>query len=420
MHYGVHTQCCRAGRGGCSRAVSPSHPAGSRAELSHPLGRPPGTQRCPRGAISPGQLCAPQALGAARCEGDAAPRPPPQSTVLAVPAAPHSARPAAPGDARRLRSRGPPVCQQHRTAMQHRRALQPHGAHVGAAACDAPTCRCAQLSSQPACTQCCTSPLRVAGTLPHIAPHGGTLNPEPPPPPTPRATPHVPNPTSQGCWEQESRKASGELEASRFWILVPVSAPGCFHGNWRRTWENKVRVCTGALRQRLPPPAGGHTHTPCFGDTARSDIPHAPTSGAQIAAGVGDTQCHAPLGGLAVRCCGQWHREAAVTPPSRLPSSPSFPSPGSALRRTSQQRGGAGSRPTPRTPTCSHRPRSPTWAFPAPPELPISGPPFWHRGRVAGSRSGERTRTRHPRGALQPNEWRLLKSTLSEKCRSRN
>lgn len=79
MHYGVHTQCCRAGRGGCSRAVSPSHPAGSRAELSHPLGRPPGTQRCPRGAISPGQLCAPQALGAARCEGDAAPRTPPRA-----------------------------------------------------------------------------------------------------------------------------------------------------------------------------------------------------------------------------------------------------------------------------------------------------------------------------------------------------
>lgn len=47
---------------------------------------------------------------------------------------------------------------------------------------------------------------------------------------------------SQGAGIQEGEL---ELKASHFWILVPVSAPGCFHGNWRRTSENKVRVCSG-------------------------------------------------------------------------------------------------------------------------------------------------------------------------------
>ena len=152
----------------------------------------------------------------------------------------------------------------------------------------------------------------------------------------------------------------------------------------------KIRLgfAWGPSASACHPPAGGHTRTRCFGVTARSDVPHAPTSGAQITAGVGDSQCHAQPGGLAACCCGQWHREVAVTPLSRLPSSLSSPSLSSALWRTSQRCGGAGSDPTPRTPTCSHRPRSPTWAFPAPPELPASGPPFWHRGRWRGAGAG--------------------------------
>lgn len=71
--------------------------------------------------------------------------------------------------------------------------------------------------------------------------------------------------TQLGSWGAGIQEGELELKASHFWILVPVSAPGCFHGNWRRTWENKVRVCSGgplaaclALRPSGPAASPGH------------------------------------------------------------------------------------------------------------------------------------------------------------------
>lgn len=281
MYYGAHTQWWRGRVGGCCCAVSPSHPTGSGAELSHPLGQPRGRGDAHAVPLAPGSSLLLRHTTQPWCGGDAPPgafwgaQSPPTSTALAVPAAPHAVTrgcthclvPSSRGPSVSAVSGSPPCAssteQQCSTPLtaELRTAPQPHGAHVGAAACNIPTCRCAQLLSQPACTPCCTSPPGHRAHRRHSAPHRAPQQHPDPGPPFIRATPMlpIPHPRAAGSRNPGRRAGSSRLCISGFWFPFLLPAVSMETG----VGPGKIRLgfAWGPSASARRPPAGGHTHT---------------------------------------------------------------------------------------------------------------------------------------------------------------
>lgn len=227
MYYGAHTQWWRGRVGGCCCAVSPSHPTGSGAELSHPLGQPRGRGDAHAVPLAPGSSLLPRHTTQPWCGGDAPPgafwglgAPPRAERWLCLqhptpcPGAAHTAWSPARGDPLCLRSRGPPRAPAARISNAARRSppssapLRSHTVHTWVQ--QRATSRRADVHS------CCPSPparraahhrpgtARIAGTPPHTAPHSSTLTPAPlssEPPPCSQS--HIPGPPGAGIQEGE-------------------------------------------------------------------------------------------------------------------------------------------------------------------------------------------------------------------------